>query len=118
MADADQSGCEERPWGSWCVLDEGEGYKVKRIEVDPRRRLSLQTHAHRSEHWVVITGRATCVVGDRTLEVAAGESVDVAVGEVHRICNDTDEPLMIIEVQRGEYLGEDDIYRLQDDFDR
>ncbi|SDT02563.1 Mannose-6-phosphate isomerase, cupin superfamily [Nocardioides scoriae] len=109
---------EVRPWGSWHVVDEREGYKVKRIEVEPGRRLSLQTHEHRSEHWVVVRGVATAVVGDTTRQVAAGGSVDVALGERHRLANQGQELLVIIEVQLGSYTGEDDICRLEDDFGR
>ncbi|WP_028660439.1 phosphomannose isomerase type II C-terminal cupin domain [Nocardioides insulae] len=110
---------ELRPWGEWSVLDEGKGYKVKRILVLPRSRLSYQTHEHRSEHWVVITGTATCIIEGETTVIGAGHSIDVGVGQAHRICNDhPTEDLVIIEVQRGGYLGEDDIVRLQDDFGR
>ena len=108
----------ERPWGSWFVLDEGEGYKVKRIEVSPHRRLSYQTHAHRSEHWVVIFGTATCVVNGETVVATQGETVSIDVGDAHRIANEHDEPLVIIEIQRGGYTGEDDIVRLEDDYGR
>jgi len=107
-----------RPWGSWHVLDEGEGYKVKRIEVRPGHRLSYQTHAHRSEHWLVVSGQATCVVDGVTLTVATGEHLDVPGGAAHRIGNDGDVPLVVVEVQRGHYTGEDDIVRLEDDYDR
>ena len=109
---------EMRPWGAWYVVDEGPGYKVKRIHVLPGRRLSLQTHRYRSEHWVVIAGVATCEVGDERREVRPGESVDVPVGAAHRIANLHTEELVIIEVQRGSYTGEDDICRLEDDYGR
>jgi len=109
---------EERPWGSWRVIEQGEGYKVKRIAVHPHHRLSYQTHNHRSEHWVVVRGIATCVVEGETVVVRAGESVDVGVHHAHRIANEHDTELVIIEVQRGPYLGEDDIVRLQDDYGR
>ncbi len=109
---------EERPWGEWQVLDEGDGFKVKRIVVQPQQRLSYQTHAHRAEHWVVVTGKATCVVDGVTRLVGPTESVDVAVGQAHRICNLEDEVLVIVEVQTGSYTGEDDIVRLDDDYDR
>src|SRR5688500_18260076 len=99
---------EERPWGEWQVLDEGDGYKVKRIVVQPHQRLSYQTHTHRAEHWAIVTGKATCVIDGETWLLGPGESVDVAVGQAHRICNMEDEVLMIIEVQRGPYTGEDD----------
>lgn len=109
---------EERPWGEWQVLDEGDGYKVKRIVVQPHQRLSYQTHAHRAEHWAIVTGKATCVVDGETRLVGPGESVDVGVGQAHRICNLEDEVLVIVEVQTGSYTGEDDIVRLDDDYDR
>jgi mannose-6-phosphate isomerase-like protein (cupin superfamily) len=109
---------ENRPWGSWHVLDEGDGFKVKRIVVTPGSRLSLQKHEHRAEHWVVVAGTATCTVDDETLVVGPGETVEVEVGQAHRIANQGDETLVIIEVQRGSYTGEDDIVRLQDDYGR
>ena len=108
----------ERPWGSWHVLDVGHGFKVKRIEVLPHHRLSLQTHAQRSEHWTVVRGTATCQVDDTEIVVPVGGAVDVPVGAVHRICNAHDEHLVVIEIQRGPYLGEDDITRLDDDYGR
>jgi mannose-6-phosphate isomerase len=109
---------DERPWGSWHVLDEGPGYKVKRIVVRPHQRLSLQSHRQRAEHWVVASGTATCVVEDETVELKAGGSIDVPLGAVHRIANAHDDQLVVIEVQRGDYLGEDDIVRLDDDYGR
>lgn len=109
---------EERPWGSWHVIDEGDGYKVKRIHVNPGQRLSYQTHEHRSEHWVVISGTATCVVDGETAVIAAGFSLDVPQGAAHRIANMGAGELVIIEVQRGSYTGEDDICRLEDDYGR
>ena len=107
-----------RPWGSWQVLDEGDGFKVKRIVVEPGGRLSYQTHEHRAEHWTVVSGVATILIdGDeRVLHVA--DSVNVAIGEPHRIANEHDEKLVIIEVQHGAYTGEDDICRLEDDYGR
>ena len=108
----------ERPWGSWHVLDEGPGYKVKRIEVMPHSRLSYQTHEHRSEHWVIVSGTATCLIEGVTIVAGPGDSVGVAQGEAHRIANDGDEPLVVVEIQRGVYTGEDDICRLQDDYGR
>ncbi|MBB6628527.1 phosphomannose isomerase type II C-terminal cupin domain [Nocardioides sp. KIGAM211] len=109
---------EERPWGSWHVLDEGPGFKVKRIEVKPHSRLSYQTHRHRSEHWVVVAGKATCVVEGIQSIAGPGDCVEVALGEAHRIMNHEDEALVIVEIQRGEYTGEDDICRLDDDYGR
>jgi mannose-6-phosphate isomerase len=108
----------ERPWGSWQVLDEGPGYKVKRINVAPGRRLSYQTHARRSEHWVVVAGVATCTLGNEVVTLQAGESVGVAIGTAHRISNLGTDELVIVEVQRGGYLHEDDIVRLEDDYGR
>jgi mannose-6-phosphate isomerase len=107
-----------RPWGAWEVLDRGPGYQVKRITVRRQSRLSLQTHAHRSEHWVVVSGVATCTVGDRQLVVRPGESVRVPLGAAHRVGNHSDADLVLIEVQLGAYLGEDDIVRLEDDYGR
>ena len=109
---------EQRPWGSWHVLDVGAGYKVKRIHVAPGARLSYQTHEHRSEHWVVVTGVATCTVDGNETRAAAGRSVDIPQGAKHRLANHGSEELVIIEVQRGEYTGEDDITRLEDDYGR
>jgi mannose-6-phosphate isomerase len=110
---------ENRPWGSWHILDEADGYKVKRIVVSPGSRLSLQRHEFRAEHWFVVEGTATCTVGDDDAVVLrAGEAVDIAIGEAHRIANRGEETLVIIEVQRGTYTGEDDIIRLEDDYGR
>jgi mannose-6-phosphate isomerase len=112
------SNSDTRPWGSWHVLDEADGYKVKRIVVTPGARLSLQRHEHRAEHWFVVRGTATCTVGDATAVLVSGESIDVAVGQAHRIANQGDDTLVLIEVQRGSYTGEDDIIRLEDDYGR
>lgn len=108
----------ERPWGSWHVLDEGQGYKVKRINVSPGCRLSYQTHEHRSEHWFVVAGTATCIVDGETVVAEPGQSVDIALGAAHRITNMHDDELILVEVQRGSYTGEDDITRLEDDYGR
>jgi len=107
-----------RPWGSWTVLEEGDGYKVKRLEVHPSHRLSLQRHHHRSEHWVVIGGTAEVVIEDRTQFIHTHESTFVPMGAIHRVGNPGLIPLVIIEIQNGEYLGEDDIVRFQDDYGR
>ena len=109
---------ENRPWGSWHVLDEGDGFKVKRIVVHPHSRLSYQTHAHRAEHWVVVSGKATCTIDGESVVAGPGDCVDVALGQAHRIANQDDDTLVIIEVQRGAYTGEDDIVRLEDDYGR
>lgn len=110
--------CVTRPWGRWTVLEEGEGYKIKRIEVDPGHRLSLQIHYHRSEHWIVVAGTARVIVGDRTFHVSTHESTYVPVATQHRLENPGMIPLIMIEIQNGSYLGEDDIVRLQDDYAR
>jgi mannose-6-phosphate isomerase len=109
---------DERPWGSFTVLDEGEGYKVKRIEVKPHKRLSYQRHAQRAEHWFVVAGVALATVDGRDIRVETGEALDIPLGAAHRVENPGDELLVLVEVQRGAYLGEDDIVRLQDDFGR
>ncbi len=107
-----------RPWGSYTVLDEGAGFKVKRIEVKPGARLSLQLHRRRSEHWVVVAGRARVTRGEETLDLQPGETVFVPVETAHRLENPGSVPLQLVEVQSGDYLGEDDIVRLQDDYGR
>ena len=109
---------ETRPWGSWHVIDVERGFKIKRIHVNPGARLSYQTHQHRSEHWVVVFGIATCTIDDETIIAGPGESVDVPTGAKHRLANDGDEELVIVEVQRGSYTGEDDIVRIEDDYGR
>jgi len=109
---------DRRPWGTFTVLDEGDDFKVKRIEVLPGKRLSYQKHAQRAEHWVVVQGTAKVTLDDRDIEVKSGEAVDIAIGMAHRVENPGGELLVFIEVQRGKYLGEDDIVRLQDDFGR
>lgn len=109
---------DERPWGSYTVLDEGDGWKVKRIEVHPGKRLSYQTHAKRSEHWVVVSGAGRVTLDDEVIELPVGATVDIAVGAAHRMHNPAEEPLVFVEVQRGDYLGEDDIVRLEDDHGR
>ncbi|HKP46566.1 MAG TPA: phosphomannose isomerase type II C-terminal cupin domain [Pyrinomonadaceae bacterium] len=109
---------DRRPWGTFTVLDEADGYKVKRIEVLPGKRLSYQKHAQRAEHWVVVQGTARVTLDDRQIDVPSGQAIDIAVGSAHRVENATDTLLVFIEVQRGDYLGEDDIVRLQDDFGR
>ena len=109
---------DRRPWGSYEVLEEGRNFKVKRIEVLPGKRLSYQKHAQRAEHWFVIEGTAKVTLDDRDVLVAAGEAIDIPVGSAHRVENPGTEDLIFIEVQRGNYLGEDDIVRLEDDFGR
>lgn len=110
---------EERPWGSFTILDDTENFKVKRIEVLPGRRLSYQRHARRSEHWFVVRGTAKITLNDVEILVNAGNAIDIPVGTAHRVMNpDANEALIFVEIQTGDYFGEDDIERLDDDFGR
>ena len=109
---------DQRPWGSYTVLDESGSYKVKRIEVLPEKRLSYQRHERRSEHWMVVAGTAKVTLDGRELIVEAGGAVDIPAGSAHRIENVGKEKMVFIEIQRGSYLGEDDIQRLEDDYGR
>jgi mannose-1-phosphate guanylyltransferase/mannose-6-phosphate isomerase len=107
-----------RPWGTYTVLEEGEGFKIKRIVVKPGASLSLQMHHHRSEHWVVVSGTAKVVNGDAVSLLMMNESTYIPAGNVHRLENPGLVDLAIIEVQSGKYLGEDDIVRFQDAYGR
>jgi len=107
-----------RPWGSYDSLDNQDGFQVKRLIVNPGAVLSLQKHAHRAEHWVVVRGKARITKNDDEFDLEVNESTYIAVGDVHRIANPFDEPAHIIEVQCGDYLGEDDIVRLEDNYGR
>ncbi len=107
-----------RPWGTYTVLEESAGYKIKRIEVKPGSRLSLQKHFHRNEHWIVVSGTATVTVGDETRLIRPNESTYIKMGELHRLTNEGVIPVVLIEAQVGEYTGEDDIVRIDDDFNR
>lgn len=107
-----------RPWGTYTVLEESPGYKIKRIEVKPGKRLSLQKHYHRNEHWIVVSGTATVTVGVETRLVRPNESTYIKMGELHRLENKGKIPVVLIEAQVGEYTGEDDIVRFDDDFNR
>ncbi len=110
---------DERPWGTYVVLDdEATDHKVKRIVVAPGGRLSYQRHQHRAEHWFVVAGRAIVTLDGVEREVGPGESVDVARTQAHRCENRGVEPVVFIEVQTGTYFGEDDIERLSDDYGR
>ena len=109
---------ELRPWGSFTILEEGAGYKIKRIEVKPGHRLSLQMHHHRSEHWIVISGIAKVQRDDDEIMLSKNESTYVPRFARHRLENPGRVPLVLIEVQNGEYLGEDDIIRFEDDYAR
>ena len=107
-----------RPWGNYTVLENQDGYKIKIIEVKPGKRLSLQKHFHRNEHWIVLSGSATVTIGETTRLVCPNESIYIKMGEVHRLSNEGKIPVVLIEAQVGEYTGEDDIIRLDDDFKR
>lgn len=107
-----------RPWGTYTILEENPGYKVKQITVRPGAKMSYQLHHHRSEHWVVVRGVATITLEDRTFELRENESTFIPKESKHRLANLQKEPLVIIEAQVGNYLGEDDIVRLQDDYKR
>ena len=107
-----------RPWGTYTVIEEGPGFKIKRIEVKPGASLSLQMHHHRSEHWIVVSGTAKVVNGDREMLVATNESTFIPATHKHRLENPTAEALVMIEVQSGSYLGEDDIVRFADTYGR
>ncbi len=109
---------DERPWGMYEVLAEGEGYKVKRIEVRPGQRLSLQMHQSRSEHWVIVAGEALVTLGEREIRLRANEETIIPEQTKHRVANPASTPLVFIEVQCGSYLGEDDITRFEDDYNR
>lgn len=108
----------KRPWGQYVVLSETADHKIKRITVYPGKRLSLQKHHRRSEHWHAVRGAGVVTLDGRKIQLAAGESVDIPCGAAHRIENTGGEDLVFIEVQRGNYFGEDDIERIEDDFGR
>ncbi len=108
----------ERPWGAWTLLEAGTGYKVKRIEVRPGKRLSLQKHFCRSEHWVVVQGIARVTNGDRVFSLETNQWTFIPLGAIHRLENPNAGPLVVIEVQNGSELRETDIVRLEDDFGR
>lgn len=107
-----------RPWGSYDSLENQPGFQVKRLIVSPGAVLSLQKHAHRAEHWVVVQGKARITRNDDVFDMGVNESTYIAIGDIHRIANPFDEPVHIIEVQCGDYLGEDDIVRLEDNYGR
>ncbi|MBI3675293.1 MAG: mannose-1-phosphate guanylyltransferase/mannose-6-phosphate isomerase [Proteobacteria bacterium] len=107
-----------RPWGSYESLENAERFQVKRLIVNPGARLSLQRHKHRAEHWVVVSGTATVTCDERTFELHENESTFIPLGAKHRLANQGREPLQLIEVQSGAYLGEDDIERFSDDYGR
>jgi mannose-1-phosphate guanylyltransferase len=107
-----------RPWGTYTVLEDSLGYKIKKIEVKPHKRLSLQSHRYRNEHWVVVKGEATITLNGDSFLLHENESTYIKAGDLHRLANDTDDDLIVIEAQVGSYTGEDDIERFDDDFAR
>ena len=108
----------ERPWGTYQTILRGETYQVKKIVVYPHSQLSLQSHNHRSEHWVIVDGTGTVTLGDKQLELKKDGVVYIQVKEKHRMSNFTDTNVVFIEVQNGDYLGEDDIIRYEDIYGR
>ena len=109
---------DERPWGSYEVLEDAPSHKVKRIEVRPGRRLSYQRHQRRAEHWFVVSGTAKVTIDGAEHVLTGGMAIDIPMGAAHRVANTAENELVFIEVQHGEYFGEDDIERLEDDFGR
>ena len=109
---------EERPWGWYEVIDQGDRFKVKNIEVKPGHRLSLQKHHHRTEHWIVVSGTAEVQLNDARQLIGENQSTYIPLGCKHRLSNPGKIPLKIIEVQSGSYLGEDDIERFDDSYGR
>jgi len=111
---------ERRPWGHWEMLDEGDGYWVKMITVNPGCRLSLQRHEHRSERWTLLSGRALVTLGDLKLRRWEGysQTIEIRAGVLHRLANDGAAPLHVLEIALGDILSEDDIERWEDDYAR
>jgi mannose-6-phosphate isomerase len=109
---------EERPWGRYFVLHDEPNYKLKRVEIDPKQRLSYQYHQKRSETWTIVQGTATITLNGVEYSYTTGETVLIPVGTKHRIENKTNQLLVFIEVQTGTYFGEDDIVRIEDDYNR
>ncbi len=108
----------EQPWGRYRVLDEGPGFQVKRLTINPEAAISSQSHRHRSEHWIVVEGTALVTVDGAVETLVPGDTSDVAVGAIHRIQNETEDIVEVIEVQYGEHLAEDDITRYEDMYGR
>ena len=115
---ADAGTGEVRPWGAFLILDDGPLGKVKRITVEPGQRLSYQVHHRRKEHWFVVGGTALVTLDGVDHEVGPGEAIDIPLGTAHRVTNPGAGPLVFVEVQQGDYFGEDDIVRLDDDYGR
>jgi mannose-6-phosphate isomerase len=109
---------DHRPWGFYIVLSDESDHKVKRIVVYPGKRLSLQRHRRRSEHWHMVSGEGLVTLNDKEIRLKKGESIDIPANAAHRIKNIGPENVILIEIQQGDYFGEDDIERLEDDFGR
>ena len=107
-----------RPWGNYEVLFTGTDCQVKRIEVSPGKRLSLQSHMFRAEHWFIVSGNGIAIIGDQMKEITSGEAIDIPIGVKHRIAADETSPVVFVEVQTGYSFEEDDIIRYEDDFGR
>ena len=116
--ESDQHRMVFRPWGYYDSIDNGNGFQVKRLLINPGAKLSLQKHGHRAEHWVVVKGKAQVTCGKKTFQLIENQSTYIPLGEVHRLENIGSIPLEIIEIQTGDYLGEDDIIRIEDEYDR
>lgn len=108
----------ERPWGTYFVLADEPHYKLKRIVVNPGAKLSYQFHHHRQEFWTIIEGSAVVILDEKEIHLSYGNSIFIPLGAKHRIMNLTDKPVVFIEVQTGTYFGEDDIVRLEDEYER
>jgi mannose-6-phosphate isomerase len=108
----------QRPWGRYEILSESDAHKVKTIWVNPGKRLSYQRHQKRAEHWFIIEGDARITINGDTFEMGAGDSIDIEIGDLHRIENIGATDVIFVEVQTGTYFGEDDIERIEDDFGR
>ncbi len=109
----------ERPWGNYTVLDDAESdHKVKRLVVKPGKRLSYQRHAQRAEHWFIVAGSARVTLDGKTIDLGPDQAIDIPRGSAHRVENVGNDDVVLIEVQYGDYFGEDDIVRLEDDFGR
>jgi mannose-6-phosphate isomerase len=109
---------DQRPWGYYDILSEHRDYRIKRVVVFPGQRMSLQRHRRRSEHWFVINGIGHVTVGEEERGISKGDSIDIPAGSAHRVGNSGKEDLVIIEIQTGQYFGEDDIERIADDYGR
>ena len=107
-----------RPWGTYQIILKDKTYQVKRIVVNPNSQLSLQSHNHRSEHWIIVEGNGVVTLGEKQIEVKKDDEIYIPVKEKHRMSNKTNDKVVFIEVQNGDYLDEDDIIRYQDDYGR